>query len=211
MKTTVAAILAWMALAGAARAQSLSRGYVEGIAQSTFGGVTSQGYGAEFGVNISPNIQVFGEFMRVNDTSTSTLTSSAQLIANALAQTQPNVGYHAEQPATFGAGGVRFLFATNSSLEPYVLIGGGVAKVDKNVSYTINGSDVTSNLSQYGVVLGSDLSGSETKAMLDLGAGVAWPIWQNLVLVFQYRYGRVFLSDEGLNINRAGVGVGFRF
>jgi opacity protein-like surface antigen len=211
MKTTVAAILVWVAFAGAARAQSLSRGYVEGIAQSTFGGVTSQGYGAEGGVNLSPNVQVFGEFMRVNDTTTSTLTSSAQVIANALAQTQPNVGYHAEQPATFGAGGVRFLFATNSSLEPYVLVGAGVAKVSKNVSYTINGTDVTSTLGQYGVVLGTDLSGSETKAMLDLGGGVVWPVWQKLMIDFQYRYGRVFLSDEGLNINRAGVGVGIRF
>jgi opacity protein-like surface antigen len=92
-----------------------------------------------------------------------------------------------------------------------VLVGAGVAKVEKDVTYSIGGSDVTNNLPQYGVVLGTDLSGTETKMMLDLGAGLAWPIASKLVVDFQYRYGRVFLSDEGLNINRAGVGIGLRF
>jgi hypothetical protein len=39
---------------------------------------------------------------------------------------------------------------------------------------------------------------------------VAWPVWEKLVVDFQYRYGRVFTS-EGLNMNRAGVGIGVRF
>jgi opacity protein-like surface antigen len=211
MKTSIVAVLAWTALTGVAAAQSVSKGYVEGVAQSTFGNVTSQGYGVEAGVSLGINVQVFGEVMRVKDTAPASLLTSAQLIANGLSQTQTNVGYHAEQPAVFGAAGFRFVFPTTSSLEPYVLIGGGVAQVEKKVSYTINGTDVTSNLSQYGVVLGSDLSGTETKAMVDLGVGLAWPLWQKLVLDFQYRYGRVFLSDEGLNINRAGIGVGVRF
>jgi hypothetical protein len=32
-----------------------------------------------------------------------------------------------------------------------------------------------------------------------------------LIIDLQYRYGRVFMSDEGLNISRAGVGIGVRF
>ena len=211
MKHAIAAGLAWMALTGVAGAQTVSKGYVEGVAQSTFGNVTSQGYGAEVGFHIGLNVQVFGEVMRVNDTTTASLTSSAKVIAGALAETQPNVGYTARQPVTFGAGGVRFLFPTTSRVEPYVLIGAGVAKVEKDVSYTVNGSDVTSSLAQYGIVLGTDLSGSETKMMLDLGGGVAWPVTDRFVVDFQYRYGRVFLSDEGLNMNRVGVGIGVRF
>lgn len=211
MKTSIAAVLAWTVLTGVASAQSLSKGYIEGIAQSTFGNVTSQGYGVEVGVSLGINVQVFGEVMHVNNTAPASLQTSAQVIANGLSQTQTNVGYRAEQPTTFGAAGLRFVFATTSSLEPYVLVGGGVAQVEKKVSFTINGTDVTNNLSQYGAVLGSDLSGTETKAMVDLGVGLAWPVWQKLVLDFQYRYGRVFLSDEGLNINRAGIGVGVRF
>jgi opacity protein-like surface antigen len=210
MKHAIAAALAWAALSGVASAQSVSKGYVEGVAQATFGNVTSQGYGAEAGFSLGINVQVFGEVMRVNDTATAGLAADAQLIATELARTQSGVGFSAKQPTTFGAGGLRFVFPTTSKVEPYVLVGAGVAQVKKDVTYSVNGSDVTSNLAQYGIVLGTDLSGSESKLMLDLGAGVAVPVWSKLVIDFQYRYGRVF-TDEGLNINRAGIGVGVRF
>ena len=115
MKTSIVAVLAWTALTGVAAAQSVSKGYVEGVAQSTFGNVTSQGYGVEAGVSLGINVQVFGEVMRVKDTAPASLLTSAQLIANGLSQTQTNVGYHAEQPAVFGAAGFRFVFPTTSS------------------------------------------------------------------------------------------------
>jgi hypothetical protein len=43
--------------------------------------------------------------------------------------------------------------------------------------------------------------------MLAVGGGVAW---ERLVIDFQYRYGRVFTSDQALNLHRAGRGVGVR-
>lgn len=218
MKHAIAATLVGMAFTCPAYAQApapasapASKGYIEGVAQSTFGNVTSQSYGVEAGFSIAARLQVFGEVAHVNDTSPASLSTAAQVIAGALSQTQSNVGYHAEQPTTFGAGGIRFLFPTSPKVEPYVLVGAGVASVKKNVTYTINGTDVTGNLPQYGVVLGTDLSGTETKMMLDLGGGVAWAPWQKLVVDFQYRYGRVFTEDEGLNISRAGIGIGVRF
>ena len=210
MKISIAAILAWVALACPAYAQTLSKGYVEGVAQSAFGNVTSQSYGVELGVSLKPSVQIFGEVGFTKDTAPASLGTGAQVIANYLSLTQSNVAYTAAQPVTFGVAGLRFPFATTSKLEPYVLVGGGVAQVKKDVTFTIGGTDVTSNLAQYGVVLGTDLSGSETKGMLSVGVGVAWPVWEKLVVDFQYRYGRVFTS-EGLNINRAGVGIGVRF
>jgi opacity protein-like surface antigen len=211
MKISIAAILAWMVLLGPAYAQSVSKGYVEGVAQSAFGNVTSQSYGVEGGVSITTSIQVFGEVGFTMDTAPASLGADAQSIASYLSRTQSNVGYTAKQPVTFGVGGLRFPFATTTKLEPYILAGVGVATVKKDVTFTIGGTDVTNNLAQYGVVLGNDLSGSETKAMLTLGGGVTWPAWQKLVIDFQYRYGRVATSGEGLNINRAGVGIGVRF
>lgn len=213
MKISIAAILAWMALTGAAYAQtpaSAGKGYLEGVAQATFGHVASQSYGVEAGVSITPAFQVFGEFGRANDTAPASLGTNAQTIASYLSDTQGNAGFSAKQPLTFGVVGLRFPFSTSSKVEPYVLVAGGAAQVKKDVTFTIGGSDVTRSLAQYGVVLGSDLSGSETKAMLSLGGGVVWTAWQKLILDFQYRYGRVF-TDEGLNVNRAGVGIGVRF
>ncbi len=87
----------------------------------------------------------------------------------------------------------------------------GIARVKKDVHFTVGGTDVTNNMQQYNIVLGTDLTGSETKAMLSLGLGLMWPAWRQLVVDLQYRYGRVFTYDSGLNINRAGIGIGVRF
>jgi len=211
MKHAIAATLAGMALTCPAYAQAPSNGYIEGVAQSTFGNVTSQSYGVEGGFSIASRLQIFGEVAHANDTATASLATSAQVIAGALSQTQSNVGYNAEQPTTFGLGGIRFLFPASAKIEPYVRVGAGVASVQKNVTYTVNGTDVTSNLAQYAIVLGTDLSGTETKMMLDFGGGVSWAVWQKLVVDLQYRYGHVFTGDEGINISRAGIGIGIRF
>ena len=126
-------------------------------------------------------------------------------------QTQNNVTFQAKEPITFGLVGVRYVFPSSGKLEPYLLGGGGIARVQKNVAFAVGGSDVTSNLQQYSIVLGTDLSGSENKPMLTLGGGGAWKLGQRLVLDLQYRYGRVFASDQGINVNRAGAGLGVRF
>jgi opacity protein-like surface antigen len=89
--------------------------------------------------------------------------------------------------------------------------GGGVAQVKQNVTFSVGGADVTGNLTPYGVVLGTDLSGKVTKGMAVAGAGVMWSAWQRLVLDFQYRYGRIFTDGQGINVSRAGIGLGVRF
>jgi opacity protein-like surface antigen len=211
----VVLILGVLAFSSVADAQSAKpsggNGYVEGVAQSAFGNVASQSYGVEVGLTVAPKLQVFVDAGRVNDTSPSSLGVSAQLIAGFLAQTQSNVTFSNKEPVSFGLAGVRYLITSSAKVEPYVLAGGGLARARKNVNFAIAGSDVTGSLQQYGVQLGTDLSGAETKPMLTVGAGVVWPAWQRLILDFQYRYGRVFTSDQALNINRAGIGAGVRF
>ena len=201
-----------LGFASVAHAQpaAASKGYVEVYGQSAFGNVTSQSFGAEAGVAVAPRLQIFVDVGQVRDTSPASLGANAQLIAGFLSQSQSGVGFTVNQPVTFGVGGVRYVFPAGK-VEPYVLGGAGMGRVKRDVAFTIGGSDVTNNLQQYGVALGTDLSGSETKAMFSLGGGIAWPAWQRLVFDFQYRYGRVLTSDDGLNVNRAGVGVGVRF
>jgi len=214
LKVSIAAVLTWMALTSTASAQSqseASKGYVEAVAQSAFGNVTSQSFGVELGVGIASDVQVFADVGYARDTAPAELGAAAQVIAGFLSQTQTGVTFSGKQPVTFGVIGMRYRFATSSKVEPYVLGGVGVAQVKKDVSFSVNGADATSTLSQLGVVLGSDLSGSETKPMLSIGVGVVWPAWQKLIVDFQYRYGRVFTSDEGLNLSRAGIGIGVRF
>lgn len=218
MRLTLSVFICHLALAGVAAAQtrststqSPSKGYIEAVAQSAFGNVTSQSFGAELGVRIAPDLHVFVEAGQVRDTSPALLGQNAQLIAGFLSQTQAGASYTVKQPVTFGVAGLRYGRAIGS-VEPYVLGGAGVGRVKRDVAFRVGGTDVTSNLqTQYGVTLGSDLSGDETKAMITLGGGVAWGPWQRLVIDLQYRYGRVMTSDEGLNVSRAGIGLGVRF
>jgi opacity protein-like surface antigen len=203
--------------AGAADAQGVSgadpgKGYAEVVAQSAFGNVTSQNYGAEFGFTVTPSVQVFFEVGHTLNVATDQISSAAQTIASALSQTQSNVGYSVKQPLTFGVGGVRYLVPiSNSKLLPYFLGGFGVAKASNDATFTVGGTDVTGNLSQYGIVLGSDLSGGFTKPMVTFGGGVSYAVWESMILDFQFRYGHVFAEGESINSSRAGIGVGFRF
>jgi opacity protein-like surface antigen len=216
MRSCVALAAGMLALAGVASAQTPAstpapdQGYVEGVFQSAFGNVTSQSYGAEFGFTVRPNLQVFGEVGKVGNVATSSIGAAAQSIAGFLSQTQANVAYQVKQPVTFGVAGLKFIVPTDGTLRPYVLAGGGVANVTQDVSFTVGGTDVTNSLPSFGVTLGTDLSGSFTKPMLVLGAGAMWP-WQRLVVDLQYRFGRIFAEDEGINVNRAGIGIGVRF
>jgi opacity protein-like surface antigen len=217
MRLLLALLVGAVALSGTAQAQVLSssdpngRGYVEGVAQSAFGNVTSQSFGAEIGVTILPNTQLFLEGGRVTDVATAQMGAAAQTIAGYLSQTQANVTYNVKEAVTFGVLGAKYIVPIASKVRPYVLAGGGVARVSQNVSFAVGGTDVTTTLAQYDVQLGSDLSGSFTKGMLVVGGGVMWPAWERLVVDFQYRYGRIFDDGESINVNRAGVGIGVRF
>jgi hypothetical protein len=216
MRTCLMLIGGSLAFGGLAHAQpsppTPNRGYVEAVAQSAFGNVTSQSFGGEIGVTIMRQLQLFVEAGQVRDASPPELGVAAQAIAGFLSQTQGNAAFQVKEPVTFGLAGIRYgIPLASSKLEPYVMGGVGIARVKKDVSFTVAGTDVTSSLLQLGVALGTDLSGSETKPMISAGVGVAWPAWQRVIVDFQYRYGRVFTSDQGLNINRAGVGLGVRF
>jgi hypothetical protein len=218
MRSVVVVTMGMLALASVAGAQTRAsasdadRGYIEGVIQSAFGNVTSQSYGAELGVTIRPNLQVFVEGGTTRDAATPEIGAAAQTIAGYLAQTQANVAFRVKEPVTFGVAGLKIIVPTSGPVRPYVLGGGGVANVKQDVAFTVGGADVTSNLSsQFGVTLGTDLSGTFTKPMVVGGAGAMWMPAARLILDLQFRFGRIFAEDGGINVSRAGIGVGVRF
>ncbi len=181
MRSIVAFVVSTLALGGVASAQApsaMEKGYAEVVAQSAFGNVTSQSFGGEVGVTVHGDVQIFAEGGRVRDVSTSDIGASAQSIALILAQTSSGITFSVKEPAAFGLAGVRYLIPTNSTLQPYVLAGGGVARVTRDVRFAVNGTDVTSSLQQHGVVLGSDSLGRRDRSHAYAGrrrglAGVA--------------------------------------
>jgi len=211
MKRSAFAVLAWTALSGVAFAQSPtaaddSKGYVEVVAQSAFGNVTSQSFGGEAGFTLKPGLQVYVDAGYVRDTTPASLGASAQVVASDIIAKAGGGSYSVKQPVTFGVAGIKYLFPVDQSrFAPYVMAGGGAARVEKNVNFTV----ATGQVSDY-VTIGSDLAGHETKGMISLGVGVDWLLGKVFVIDVQYRFGRVF-TTEGLNINRAGAGFGVRF
>ena len=215
----VACAIFCVVAAGSARAQTpqaLSsdegHGYAEVVADAAFGAVNSQSYGVEGGYTFRPGMQVFVEAGHVNNVASNAFFNAAQTIAGGLGQTQDGVGFTAKQPVAFGDVGVRYLVPVSQTrLLPYVSAGIGIAHVTNDARFTIGGNDVTSSLTQYGVVLGSDLSGHFTRPLLALGIGAVVPVWSRVVVDLHYRYGRIFAPDEGINVSRAGIGIGVSF
>jgi len=226
MRSGVCGIVAALALGGVAQAQSAAtasrsadRGYAEFVAQSAFGNVTSQSYGGEIGFTVVPHLQVFVEAGKTRDVATPEISAAAQAIAGGLTLLEPRVngqpvvvGYSVKEPVTFFAAGMRYLPAmVGAKAQPYVMGGFGGAKVSQNVAFTVGGTDVTGTLPQFGVVLGTDLSGELTSPLLILGGGVTYPLWTRVILDFQLRFGRIFAEETPINVTRAGIGVGLRF
>ena len=213
MKLMVAGLVGMLAVSGVAHAQPAeSKGFIEGVAQSAFGNVTSQSFGVEGGVTFAPRITVIAEFGMVRDSSPKSLGTSAQTIASGLAAAQSlAVAYSVKQPIGFGQVGVRYTIPHSDKLHPYVEVAGGLAKVKRDVRFTLGGTDVTDSLSTYYTVLGTDLAGTESKMMITGGGGVVYNVTSTVIFDAGYRFSRINTAPSGTNVNRVGAGIGIRF
>lgn len=216
MKLMVAGLVGMLALSGVAHAQSAATtetsGYAEVVAQSAFGNVTSQSFGLEAGWALDPRLSVFAEIGNTRDTAPDSIGPNAQKIAQYLTQTQAAaVSFSVKQPVFFFGVGARYSFPRDSAFEPYVIGGVGIGRVKRDVSFEVGGTDVTDSLDDYGVVLGSDLSGTKSKPMITVGGGVTYRWREPWIFDLGYRFGRIFTDDEGTTVNRLGLGLGFTF
>ena len=186
--------------------------YVEGFGGWTFGEKGSQFFGGEFGFPWKPNIHIFVEAGRVNNAGGSAIREAADRLEQGLAQITSGATVDAEQPTFFVGGGLRYSVPIQGSrAQPFVLGGAGVSNVKHDVTVMVNGQDVTSSLEQIGVALGTDLSGSFTKAHIVLGGGLAISINPKTFFEISYRMLHIFAEDSAITVNRAGLGLGVRF
>jgi len=219
MRRFAATTCVWVWMAGFAFAQAPlrpgagdePRGYLGGVAQASFGNVTSQSYGVEGGYPLTSSFDIFGELGRVLDAAPSSAGQSAQLIANQIALTQSGVAYTVQEPVLFFDAGVRYRIDLGGKLIPYLIGGVGFGQVKPDAQFTINGTNINGRLDQFGVVLGSDLSGSTTKFMAMGGLGAVYPLGNRFYLDAEFRYNRVFISGGDIPFTRVGVGAGVRF
>src|SRR4030095_4913032 len=114
--------------------------------------------------------------------------------------------------------GVRYKVPYLTKYHPYVGIGLGFGSTTPEVTFTVNGTDVTGQLDQFGVQLGADLSETQTRPLFVIGGGVVYDFAKRYFIDGTYRYGRTSHAEsdsevimEGLNTQRLQIGFGLRF
>jgi opacity protein-like surface antigen len=204
---TLAAVSLCMAGVAQAQPPAPSRKYVEFAVGPTFGHKSDMSIGVEGGIPLNESVDIFAEGGRMRNIATSDLDAAATIIAQFIGGTGV-----AKQSVGYFDVGLRYLIPTTGQFEPYVSIGVGAAKVSRSATFSVGGTDVTSQLlDRFGVQLGGDLLEDETKALVTFGLGAHFNVHKNLIADVSYRFGRIFLADQGLSTNRLQFGIGFRY
>jgi opacity protein-like surface antigen len=197
------------------------RGYAEFTAGATFGHKTDSSIDGEAGYSVSNAVQLFLEGGRMGNVVTTNVEARATIIGSTIGASAST----AQRAAYFDIG-VKYRLSERSRWRPgwlherwrpYGLLGVGAAGVRTTTNFSIAGTDVTSQVGQYGAVLGNDLSGTVTKTFLTVGLGTNATLGRRYLLDLSYRYGRIFsrtsqiADDRGINTNRLQAGIGIRF
>jgi len=168
--------------------------------------------GGEVGLSRS-SWDFFFEFGRMLNTKTSEMEDAANHIAtNFLGTGGRVVTFETRQPINYFDVGARYKFPVSGRrMQPYAGLGIGGAKVSRNTTFAVAGTDITDQLAAMGVLLGGDLSGSENAALFMLTGGAELALRGRIFADLSYRYGRVFITGQGINTNRFQFGIGWRF
>jgi opacity protein-like surface antigen len=180
---------------------------------ATLGHKSDAAVSGEWGIEVMRNIDVFAEFGHMGNVATSDFDSRAQLVAENIGATAGTTA----QKVNFFDAGVRYRFSPYGMWRPYVLFGVGVAHVSNEAGFSLNGTDISGSLPDFGVQLGADLSGSLNKAIIIVGGGVNYVFKTRYFADLSYRYGGILPktstieNDVAINTQRVQVGVGVRF
>ena len=192
-----------------AQAQPAPRtgGYLAGIGGMTFGTETSTLFGGEAGVDVTPNVTVYGTAGRMQNIAPRYVSDELDAF-NALLtlSTGETYRFKATAPTFFGIGGVKYRIPASGSLRPYVLGGAGFGSIKLNITERTLGN-ITDIMVSGGMFDESDVK--KISFVFETGGGVEIPVGAMYVDA-GYRFGR-FVQVDDANVSRAYVGVGYRF
>jgi len=170
-------------------------------------------FSGEAGVRVWRNLDIGVEVGWLSNVVNQNTLDSAAQIATFLQQTQGQPATSdVTAPSTFGMVNFRWVFEdlTKSIIRPYAVFGVGGARVSRNSTFTLGGADVTNSLPQYGVTLGSDLTGHSSHAAFTFGGGVLVPLGKYYADA-NYRLMTINTESQATNVNRFNFGFGLRF
>ena len=189
----LAALLAGLASAVPAAAQTVAAPESQWFLGGTGGAAAVQNiggaYGGEIGARVTDRLNIFGELVGQTDVATRRRIGTAMAVASVLQASQGVAATGTvKAPAVLFMGGLRYVFHQSGNLHVFVQGVGGVARVTFQPAFTLAGADITSQLAQFGVTLGADLAGTTTKAAFGGGLGFelergAWYVGAQIGLV----------------------------
>jgi hypothetical protein len=179
--------------------------------------------GAEAGARVWRHLDAFLEGGSFADVVPQRQLDAATPLTNYL---QANYGQAAastvKMPAVYGGIGARWVFENvdlgqyipriplRVQIRPYAQFSVGGARVKRQPTFTLAGSDITGSLKQYGVTLGADMTATERRAAVTGGFGVLVP-YRMFYIDVGYRITGIKTSGQSINVNRLHIGVGARF
>ena len=201
--TRIAVFVSALALPAAAHAQQ-PKTQVQGfggmtVGTSTFGSAMTPTFGGSVATDLLPNLQVIGEFGRMND------------IKSPVFDLLDLTGVGAHVSAWYGEAGVRFTAVPHGIARPYADATFGFAKLNAGVS------GLSGEVDEY--VNGALALINTTRPMLGVGGGVqlgGGPV----VFDMGYRYKQISAGNgiasllnlnKPYHINELRIGVGVRF
>ena len=178
-------------------------------AASTTGGAVNGEAGARVWKQVDVSVEV-GWFSNVL---TRKRTNAAATLTNFLAQTQGQAASATVKvPAFYGTVNGRWVFEKRQyfHFRPYALVGVGVGRVSPSTKFTLNGTNITGSVGQYGLTLGKDLSGHSVAGVFTGGFG-AVRTYGKWYVDGGYRLTSLVASGGSTVANRLNVGAGMRF
>ena len=170
--------------------------------------------GGEAGIRVRESLDLFVDGGWFNDVATQQQQDLAAPLLSYLNTTTGKVAAASvKRPAISATVGARKVFEgvrLPASLRPYASLGVGFAQVKRKPTLTLGGTDVTSTLQSYGVVLGEDMAGTEHRVAASAGFGVLRPIGK-MYIDIAYRLTYIPTSGSSTKVNGVRIGVGARF
>ena len=216
----LAAIAAMVLTPRAAAAQQPATGSTPSASQGFFLGGTAgisivknvgAHVGGELGYHLTDRLDLLGEGYWLQNVVTQNELNSAAQIATYLqgTQGQPATGT-VRAPAFYLGAALRYMFTEPARARPYVVFGGGAGWITREPTFTLGGVDVTSSLNQYGIVLGSDLTGRTVSPAFIAGFGLQM-VRKQTYINLEVRATSIRTSGTPTTATSIIGGLGYRF
>ena len=171
-------------------------------------------FGAEAGGRVWKNLDIVAELAWMQNIVTRHTLDNATTVANYLQTTQGKPATSdVTVPAFYFGAGARWVFEKTDlgGFRPYVIMTLGSTHTNIKSTFTLNGTDVTNSLPQYGVTLGSDLAGTANNFTVSPGAGVVRSLNTSWYADLGVRLVSVSMQDQHANVVRLVIGGGYKF